>query len=107
MGESMNPRRRRRSASCWRRGGSASPSAGVQVLFSVNFRASRRRDPCPDGGERRAAKSTLVKILSGFEQPSSGEVLLDGQAGNASCKRRGRKRWASSSSTRNSISPNI
>lgn len=51
---------------------------GVQVLFSVNF------DLKPGEihalmGENGAGKSTLVKVLSGFEQPSSGEILLDGK----------------------------
>ncbi|HAY49848.1 MAG TPA: ABC transporter ATP-binding protein, partial [Thalassospira sp.] len=29
-------------------------------------------------GENGAGKSTLVKILSGYHQPSSGELVLDG-----------------------------
>ncbi len=51
---------------------------GVQVLFSVNFdlRASEIHALM---GENGAGKSTLVKVLSGFEQPTSGEILLDGK----------------------------
>lgn len=50
----------------------------VQVLFSVDF------DVAPGEihalmGENGAGKSTLVKILSGFEQPTSGRILLDGE----------------------------
>ncbi|RVH49734.1 sugar ABC transporter ATP-binding protein [Sinorhizobium meliloti] len=52
--------------------------SGVQVLFSVNFEL-RTGEIHALMGENGAGKSTLVKILSGFEQPSSGEVLLDGQ----------------------------
>ena len=51
--------------------------SGVQVLFSVDF-ALRRGEVHALMGENGAGKSTLVKILSGFEQPTSGEILLDG-----------------------------
>ncbi|MBR0558084.1 sugar ABC transporter ATP-binding protein [Ciceribacter sp. L1K23] len=49
----------------------------VQVLFSVDF------DVLPGEvhalvGENGAGKSTLVKILSGFESPTSGRLLFDG-----------------------------
>lgn len=50
---------------------------GVQVLFSVNFDL-RAGEIHALMGENGAGKSTLVKVLSGFEQPSSGEILLDG-----------------------------
>ncbi len=52
---------------------------GVQVLFSVNFDL-RAGEVHALVGENGAGKSTFVKIMSGFEQPSSGEVLLDGQS---------------------------
>ena len=51
---------------------------GVQVLFSVNFEL-RAGEIHALMGENGAGKSTLVKILSGFEQPTSGEILLYGQ----------------------------
>ncbi|MFD1745366.1 sugar ABC transporter ATP-binding protein [Rhizobium helianthi] len=49
----------------------------VQVLFSVDFDV-RRGEVHALMGENGAGKSTLVKILSGFEQPTSGRILLDG-----------------------------
>lgn len=52
--------------------------SGVQVLFSVDFDL-RRGEIHALMGENGAGKSTLVKVLSGFEQPTSGEVLLDGR----------------------------
>ena len=52
--------------------------SGVQVLFSVDFDL-RRGEIHALMGENGAGKSTLVKVLSGFEQPTSGEVLLDGK----------------------------
>ncbi len=51
---------------------------GVQVLFSVNFDL-RAGEIHALMGENGAGKSTLVKVLSGFEQPTSGEILLDGR----------------------------
>lgn len=51
--------------------------SGVQVLFSVDFDL-REGEIHALMGENGAGKSTLVKILSGFEQPTSGEILLDG-----------------------------
>lgn len=53
--------------------------SGVQVLFSVNFEL-KKGEIHALMGENGAGKSTLVKILSGFEQPTSGEILLDGKA---------------------------
>ena len=52
---------------------------GVQVLFSINFDL-KAGEIHALMGENGAGKSTLVKVLSGFEQPSSGEILLDGKA---------------------------
>lgn len=51
---------------------------GVQVLFSVDFNL-RKGEVHALMGENGAGKSTLVKILSGFEQPTSGDILLDGK----------------------------
>ncbi|MDM9620788.1 sugar ABC transporter ATP-binding protein [Rhizobium sp. S96] len=51
---------------------------GVQVLFSVNFDL-RAGEIHALMGENGAGKSTLVKVMSGFEQPTSGEIILDGQ----------------------------
>ena len=49
----------------------------IPVLFSIDF------DVAPGEvhaviGENGAGKSTLIKILSGFEQPTSGAVVFDG-----------------------------
>src|ERR1700761_1688784 len=50
----------------------------IPVLFSVDF------DVLPGEvhaiiGENGAGKSTLMKILSGFEQPTSGTITYDGK----------------------------
>lgn len=51
----------------------------VPVLFSVDFDIMAGEIHALMG-ENGAGKSTLVKILSGFEQPTSGEILLNGEA---------------------------
>ncbi|MGR6467352.1 sugar ABC transporter ATP-binding protein [Rhizobium sp. PAMB 3182] len=52
--------------------------SGVQVLFSVNFEL-KAGEIHALVGENGAGKSTFVKIMSGFEQPTAGEILLDGK----------------------------
>ncbi|WP_237154742.1 sugar ABC transporter ATP-binding protein [Oryzibacter oryziterrae] len=52
--------------------------SGVQVLFSVNFDL-RAGEIHALVGENGAGKSTFVKVMSGFEQPDSGEILYDGK----------------------------
>jgi len=51
---------------------------GVQALRDVTFTAYRGKVNVLVG-ENGAGKSTLMKILSGTEQPTSGELLLDGR----------------------------
>jgi len=51
---------------------------GTQALKGVNFDIWRGRVTTLFG-ENGAGKSTLMKILSGVEQPSSGEIVLDGE----------------------------
>ena len=55
-------------------------------------------------GENGAGKSTLVKILAGIEQPTSGDLLLDGARDRGLRRRATRSTAASASFTRNSSS---
>jgi erythritol transport system ATP-binding protein len=50
---------------------------GVQALKDVTFTAYRGKVNVLVG-ENGAGKSTLMKILSGAEQPTAGEILIDG-----------------------------
>ncbi len=50
----------------------------IPVLFSVDFDI-RPGEVHAIIGENGAGKSTLIKILSGFEQPTSGSISYDGQ----------------------------
>lgn len=51
---------------------------GTQALKGVNFEI-RRGTVTTLFGENGAGKSTLMKILSGVEQPTAGEIVLDGE----------------------------
>jgi ribose transport system ATP-binding protein len=67
-----------RSASLLAARGISKAFGEVSVLFSVDFEI-RPGEIHALMGENGAGKSTLVKILSGFEQPTAGEILLDGE----------------------------
>ncbi|GHA25329.1 sugar ABC transporter ATP-binding protein [Devosia pacifica] len=49
----------------------------IPVLFSIDFDV-RPGEVHAIIGENGAGKSTLIKILSGFEQPTSGSIIYDG-----------------------------
>ena len=51
---------------------------GVQALKDVTFAAYRGKVNVLVG-ENGAGKSTLMKILSGSEQPTTGQILIDGE----------------------------
>src|ERR1700754_3479908 len=72
------------------RGGGAVPSilsanrisksfGEIPVLFSIDFDV-RPGEVHAIIGENGAGKATLMKILSGFEQPTSGTITYDGKA---------------------------
>ena len=51
---------------------------GTRALKGVNFQI-RKGTVTTLFGENGAGKSTLMKILSGVEQPTTGEIILDGE----------------------------
>ena len=51
---------------------------GIQALKGVDFEI-RRGTVTALFGENGAGKSTLMKILSGIERPSAGDIILDGE----------------------------
>jgi NitT/TauT family transport system ATP-binding protein len=53
----------------------------VTALKDINFKTHKREFVCVIGPSG-CGKSTLIRILAGLEEPSSGEVLLDGKAIN-------------------------
>src|SRR3990172_5931088 len=50
----------------------------VQALENVNFRLGRN-EVVGLLGDNGAGKSTLIKIITGYHQPTSGEIYFDGQ----------------------------
>ncbi len=50
----------------------------VQALENINFRLGRN-EIVGLLGDNGAGKSTLIKILTGYHQPTSGEILFNGQ----------------------------
>jgi rhamnose transport system ATP-binding protein len=57
--------------------------SGVEVLHNVNF-SLQPGEIHALLGENGAGKSTLVKLITGFHQPSTGEIYLNGELVNFS-----------------------
>jgi NitT/TauT family transport system ATP-binding protein len=55
------------------------PQGKVTALKNINFKTYKREFVCVIGPSG-CGKSTLIRILAGLETPSSGKVLLDGEA---------------------------
>src|SRR4029077_817100 len=53
-------------------------SGDVTALHDINFEVRRREFICVIG-QSGCGKSTLIRILAGLEEPTSGQVLLDGK----------------------------
>jgi NitT/TauT family transport system ATP-binding protein len=60
----------------------------IAALKDVSFQV-HRKEFVSVIGPSGCGKSTLIKILAGLEQPSSGEVRLDGERVEGPCKDRG------------------
>jgi NitT/TauT family transport system ATP-binding protein len=60
----------------------------VTALDNVSFRAHRREFLCVIGASG-CGKSTLIRILAGLDNPTSGEMLLDGKPVSGPCADRG------------------
>jgi len=55
-----------------------SDAGSVDALHDISFRA-HRRELLTVVGASGCGKSTLIRILAGLDEPSSGQVLVDGQ----------------------------
>lgn len=79
---------------------------GTRALKGVNFEI-RRGTVTTLFGENGAGKSTLMKILSGVEQPTSGEIVLDGEPVVFSSTNDARDRGISIIHQELSLAPNL
>lgn len=50
----------------------------VRALHEIDFKAHRREFICVIGASG-CGKSTLIRVLAGFEEPTDGQALLDGE----------------------------
>ena len=78
----------------------------IHALKGVNFDVHRGQVTTLFG-ENGAGKSTLMKILSGVEQPSSGEIVLDGRPVRFSSSTDARDRGISIIHQELSLAPNL
>ncbi|MDQ1130048.1 sugar ABC transporter ATP-binding protein [Microbacterium sp. SORGH_AS_0888] len=79
---------------------------GTRALKGVNFQI-RRGTVTTLFGENGAGKSTLMKILSGVEQPTSGQILLDGEPVVFGSTNEARERGVSIIHQELSLAPNL
>ncbi|TMV73489.1 sugar ABC transporter ATP-binding protein, partial [Thioclava sp. BHET1] len=78
----------------------------IQALKGVNFEIHRGQVTTLFG-ENGAGKSTLMKVLSGVIQPTSGQILLDGEPVNFSSSVEARDRGISIIHQELSLAPNM
>lgn len=66
------------------------PSSGgpVEALREIDFTVHRREFMCVIG-QSGCGKSTLIRTLAGLEEPSTGEILLEGEPVLGPCPDRG------------------
>jgi simple sugar transport system ATP-binding protein len=64
---------------------------GVQAVSNLSLRVEPGQVLCLLG-ENGAGKSTVIKILTGVERPSSGDVLIDGEVSHLASPRHARER---------------
>ncbi|WP_461639201.1 ATP-binding cassette domain-containing protein, partial [Leucobacter sp. BZR 635] len=79
---------------------------GTRALKGVNFQV-RKGTVTTLFGENGAGKSTLMKILSGVEQPTSGEIVLDGEPVSFASTNDARDRGISIIHQELSLAPNL
>ncbi|WP_353807886.1 sugar ABC transporter ATP-binding protein [Agromyces sp. SYSU T00194] len=79
---------------------------GTRALKGVNFEI-RRGTVTTLFGENGAGKSTLMKILSGVEQPTSGQIILDGEPVHFASTNDARDRGISIIHQELSLAPNL